>query len=171
MSARLDPEAEKNVAALATKVDGKDGILWGLASSPLVVPADGRNWAVALRKKRFKMPFTVTLDKFTHEFYPNTEIPKVYASEVTVHDNGGDRKAKIEMNAPLRDHGLIVFQSFFGPPNAPPGTPLYSGFAVVQNPSDQWPLTSCIVIAIGMTIAFSQKLYRYINAQAASRKA
>jgi hypothetical protein len=171
MSAKLENEAEHNIAALYTKIDGKDGILWGLERFPISVNAGGRTWAVALRKKHFKVPFTITLDKFSHEFYPNTEIPKVYASEVTVHDQGGTHGAKIEMNAPLRDHGVIVFQSFFGPPNAPPGTQLYSGFAVVENPSDQWPLTSCIVIAIGMVIAFGQKLYRYTQIQSAARKA
>ncbi|MEZ0230576.1 MAG: hypothetical protein ACAI25_18285, partial [Planctomycetota bacterium] len=95
-----------------------------------------------------------------------------YKSDVLVTDAAGkQRGAKIEMNQPLRDGGLIVFQSSWGPENAPPNTPLYSGFAVVKNPSDQWPLWSCIVIAIGMIIAFGQKLVRYIEIQKNERNA
>jgi hypothetical protein len=166
----LDKEAENNVATLYCKVNGKDGILFGMEQFPLLVDAKGK-WAIALRKKRYKMPFTVTLEKFTHELYPNTGIAKVYASDVTVAEDQSERHAKIEMNAPLRDHGLVLFQASWGPEAAPPGTPLYSVFAVVQNPSDQWPLISCIVIAVGMLIAFSEKLLRYIRAQQAERKA
>jgi hypothetical protein len=158
-------EAEANVATIFMKANGQDHILWGAAVHPSIVDAGGKKWAVALRKKRFKMPYSITLDKFTHEYYPNTRTPKVYKSDVTVSGQGGQRGAKIEMNQPLREGGLIVFQSSWGPEGAPAGTPLYSGFAVVKNPSDKWPLWSCIVIAIGMVIAFGQKLVRYIQVQ------
>ncbi len=164
-------EAEQNVAAVFMRANGAEQILWGMAAYPSIVEGGGKKWAVALRKKRYKMPYSITLEKFTHEYYPNTRTPKVYASDVTVARENGKRGSKIEMNQPLRDGGLIVFQSSWGPENAPPGTKLYSGFAVVRNPSDQWPLYSCIIIAIGMLIAFGQKLLRYIEIQQNERKA
>lgn len=164
-------EAEANIAAVFMKVNGADSILWGAAAYPTIVDAGGTRWAVSLRKKRFKMPYTIRLDKFTHELYPNTMTPKVFLSDVTVVESSGTHGAKIEMNQPLREKGLVVFQASWGPEGAPAGTPLYSGFAVVQNPSDSWPLWSCIVIAIGMIIAFSQKLLGYIRVQQVERKA
>lgn len=166
----LSKEAETNVPALVAKVNGQGALLWGMERYPLIVDAGGHKWAIKLRKKRFKMPFEVRLDKFSHELYPNTNIAKVYKSEVTVTEGGTSREAKIEMNAPYRDRGLVIFQSSWGPQDAPPGTPLFSGFAVVENPSDQWPLISCIVIAIGMAIAFGQKLTRYVEIQQSERK-
>lgn len=164
-------EAEQNLPAVYMTVNGSQQILWGAAIYPQVVDGGATKYAVALRRKRYRMPFTVRLDKFTHELYPNTQTPKVYKSEVTVSDGATTRPAKIEMNAPLRDRGLVLFQASWGPEGAPPGTPLFSVFAVVENPSDSWPLWSCIIIAIGMTIAFGQKLLRYINAQSVERKA
>jgi hypothetical protein len=39
----------------------------------------------------------------------------------------------------------------------------------VKNPSDQWPLWSCIVIGIGLVVHFGTKLLRYAQKQAARR--
>jgi hypothetical protein len=60
---------------------------------------------------------------------------------------------------------LVLFQSSWGPPNARPGERLFSVFSVVRNPSDHWPLYSCIVIGVGLLIAFTQKLMKYVRAQ------
>ena len=72
------------------------------------------------------------------------------------------------MNSPLRHKGLILFQASFQ--EFPDGT-FSSTFAVVKNPSDHWPLVSCIVIACGMLIAFTQKLVRYVSVQSSMRNA
>jgi hypothetical protein len=71
---------------------------------------------------------------------------------------------------PLRDKGLILFQSSWGPQDAAPGDDLFSVFSVVRNPSDHWPLYSCIVIAIGMAITFIQKFLAYSKQQAKTLK-
>ena len=34
--------------------------------------------------------------------------------------------------------------------------------AIVNNPADQWPLYSTIIIALGLTIVFSEQLIRYL---------
>ncbi|HVY62434.1 MAG TPA: cytochrome c biogenesis protein CcsA [Planctomycetota bacterium] len=167
------PEAEQNVAGLYVHVEDRegqappqDGILWGGERDPLVVSVGGREWALDLRKKRYKMPFTIVLDKFTHEEHPRTGIARVFMSEVTKVEDGVPQRVRIEMNQPLRHRGLVLFQASWGPSNARPGDPLFSTFAVVRNPSDQWPLISCIVIALGMLIACVQKLAKYMKAQA-----
>ena len=80
-------------------------------------------------------------------------MPRVFKSDVLVRAEGSQPESMlIEMNAPLRRDGVIAFQSSWGPQNAGPGDRLFSVFTVVENPSDQWPLWSCIVIGIGREI-------------------
>lgn len=75
------------------------------------------------------------------------------------------------MNEPLRYEGFTLFQSGWGPQNAGPGEPLFSTFSVVNNPADQWPLYSCLVISAGLLIHFLQKLFSYLRAENRRRTA
>ncbi len=172
----LELEHERNVAGCRITVDHGDGraptegLLWGFERAPMTVDAaDGRRFGITLRKKELPMPFTVKLDEFTHEYYPNTMIPKVYMSDVTVIDEDGPAKHKIRMNEPLRQDDMIVFQSSWGPTNARPGERLYSGFSVVENPADQWPWYSMWVIAAGMLLHFGLMLLRFIDRESVAR--
>jgi len=164
-------EAEQNVAgayAAAVLPDGtrREGILWGLAEGPWTVRADGADWLVDLRRERYPMPFTVALDVFTKEEHPRTSMPSSFSSDVTVIEGSSSRPVKIEMNEPLRDRGLVLYQASWGPSNARPGDPLFSTLSVVRNPADQFPLYACIVIAIGLVLHFSRKLLGYMRLEA-----
>jgi hypothetical protein len=168
-----EKEAEQNFAGLyATFTDKKSGkktesILWGAARKrfPLTVVADGQAWLVTLRKRRFPLPFSIRLDQFTYETHPGTMQPSVYLSDVTKIEGGREQSLKITMNEPLRHEGYTLYQSGFGPDGVPPGQPHYSVFAVVKNPSDQWPKWSCYVIALGLLWHFGSKLIRFIRSQ------
>jgi len=165
-----EEEAEANIAGVYATARSATGgeqtaILWGLAERPWVVESGGRRWAVHLRHKRYRMPFSIHLDKFTKLEHPGTDIPSEFSSDVTQSSGSEERAILIRMNEPLRDEGLVLFQSSWGPPNARPGERLFSVFSVVRNPSDHWPLYSCIVIGIGLLIAFTQKLMKYVKAQ------
>ena len=70
---------------------------------------------------------------------------------------------KIEMNRPLRDQGLVLYQASWGPANARPGTPLFSTLSVVRNPADQWPTWACLVIFLGLVIHFGRRLWIYVR--------
>ena len=85
---------------------------------------------------------------------------------MTVFEGGTSRGVKISMNEPLRDGGLVLYQSSWGPSTAKPGDPLFSTFSVVRNPADQYPLYSCIIISIGLVLHFSRKLTKYVRAEA-----
>ena len=169
----MEPEAEGNLAGLYATVRSIAGeetaILWGLSEDPWVVEMDERRWAVVLRHRRLRMPFGIRLDDFTKLEHPGTDIPSEFSSDVTQLGSEGDRAVLIRMNEPLRDGGLVLFQSSWGPPNAKPGEPLFSVFSVVRNPSDHWPLYSCIVIGLGLLLTFSEKLRRYVTAQSLLR--
>jgi hypothetical protein len=174
MERELEAEAEGNLAgvyatARSSSTADQTGILWGLSEEPWVVEAGERRWGVVLRHRRLRMPFGIRLDDFTKLEHPGTDIPSEFSSDVTQLSSEGDRAVLIRMNEPLRDGGLVLFQSSWGPPDARPGEPLFSVFSVVRNPSDHWPLYSCIVIGVGLLLTFSAKLKRYVRAQSALR--
>ncbi len=167
-SQKKEKEAGWNMAACYATVEKpgappEDGILWGNARAPWTVTAGDRAFGISLRKKRFPMPFTIRLEDFRHEFHPGTRMPRKFESDITVIGDGPPTPVEIKMNEPLRRGGIVVFQSTWGPQDAMPGQPLFSGFSIVRNPSDQWPLIGCIVIAIGMLIQFGLKLLRYVR--------
>lgn len=173
-----ETESEANVTALYVDVvddQGEvldEGILWGMENQPWTVQVEDRAWLVKLDRERWKIPFTVHLDDFTHEFHPNTGTPRVYKSDITKIEDGTREKVVIEMNEPLRHHGYILFQSGWGPQEngrPVPGTP-YSVFAVWRNPSskvllipvEHWPLVTVSIAAFGIALHFLLKLFRHL---------
>lgn len=64
---------------------------------------------------RADLPFTVTLDEFQVEYYPQTDIPKDYNSYVTISSGAHSIRARIYMNHPLRYHGYRFCQSSYDP--------------------------------------------------------
>ena len=176
--ADLPPE-QKNIAVpgavvTATPKDGgptRSAILWTAAPYPWLLQAGGKTWAIDLGMRRYRMPFAIHLDTFTHEYHPGTRMAKLYRSDVTKVEQGVEQAVKISMNNPLRHRGYTLFQSSWGPQNARPGERLFSRFSVVKNPSDHWPLYACIVISIGLVIVYGQKLVQYVRSQAALRSA
>ena len=166
-----DPTSERNIAGAYATVRPRyggapvDGVLWGLARAPWTVQTGGRTYAIDLRHRRWRVPFTITLDQFIRELHPRTGIPASFMSIVTLTQHGASRKVEIKMNEPLRHEGYTFFQASWGPQNAGPNTPLFSQFAVVNNPADQWPLYSCVVVTIGLLIHFTQRLLRHLRAE------
>ncbi len=168
-----DKQAERNAAGLYATLQPASGeateaILWGLSPIPLTVETGGKTWVLDLRKERFQMPFAVALDQFIHEMHPGTQMPRKFESHVRKIENGVEQSVTISMNAPLRHRGFILYQASWGPPNAQPGEPLFSVFAVVSNPADQFPLYACVVISLGLCVHYARNLLLYIREQSES---
>lgn len=167
----LEKEAERNLAGATVRLlpsaggDAKVSFVWSMAIAPWAVEVDGKSYAITLRHKQYDAPFTITLNKFIRDLHPRTMMASNFESEVTKTQGSSTRKLNIRMNEPLRDEGYTFFQASWGPENAKPGEPLFSTFAVVKNPADQWPKYACYVIGIGMLIHFAQKLAGYIRQQ------
>jgi hypothetical protein len=167
----LDPEAERNVAGAYVLAKEKasgathEAILWGLSESPWSLTVDGKKYTVDLRRKRYPLPFTIALDKFHQENHPGTGMASMFMSEVTKIEGDTKTPVKIQMNEPLRHMGYTFYQASWQPPDPATGRPVRSTLAVVKNPADQWPLYSCIIITIGLTIHFVGKLGKYIRAE------
>ena len=79
-------------------------------------------------------------------------------------EGGVEEKVKIWMNHPLRHGGFTLFQRSFGSAEGDPRMGRqYSVFDVVNNPADQWPLYSLIIVGVGMGVHFVQKLWSYLK--------
>ncbi len=60
------------------------------------------------------LPFAVELKKFIVEYY-STGMPKLFASEIVIHDRETGEKipARVEVNHPARHKGIEIYQSSF----------------------------------------------------------
>ena len=157
-------DAENTAAALVEPV-AADGTSFGvfLLSNDLPAPQgftlDGRNWRLALRPRRYYLPFSLTLADFRHDVYPGTDIPKNFSSLVRLKDpeRSEDRDVLISMNAPLRHGGRTFYQASFGE-----GDKL-SVLQVVRNPGWTLPYLSCLLVALGLLWHFGLSLRRSLR--------
>src|ERR1044072_9422435 len=89
---RATAQDERDVPSAAIEILPRDGGSLGtwLVSDALGAPqtfiCGGRTSMVTLRPARYYKPYSVTLQKFTHEKYAGTEIPKDFSSKVTLID-------------------------------------------------------------------------------------
>ena len=123
----------------------------------------GKNYELSLRRTRHYVPFTVQLDKFTHEKYPGTETPRRFASDVTIKEGASSFGYNISMNQPLRHAGLTFFQSSFG--NTKDGKSL-SVLQVVRNPGWLLPYISVSIMSLGLVWHFGFSLLRFLRGRA-----
>lgn len=114
----------------------------------------GRNWKLALRPARYQQPFSITLQKFSHDLYPGTQIPKNFSSRVTLRDPERtlEREALIYMNHPLRYRGQTFYQAGFQEGDTA------TILQVVRNPSFLAPYLACVIVALGLFVQFGYHL-------------
>lgn len=124
----------------------------------------GGSWRIALRLQRFYKPYTLTLQRFTHETYAGTDIPKNFASRVTLIDpeRAVKRTVLIYMNHPLRYRGETFYQSGFE--KGDQATILQT----VHNPTFVAPYIGCVVIAAGLIFQFAQHFVRFSRGRKAA---
>jgi hypothetical protein len=122
--------------------------------APQTFSCDGRTWQLVMRPARYYKPYSVTLQKFTHERYVGTEIPKNFASKITLIDpeRSVDRNVLVYMNHPLRYRGETYYQAGFEKDDRT------SILQVVRNPSFLAPYVACIVVAAGLLVQFGYHL-------------
>jgi len=147
---------ERDVPSAAIEILPKDGSSLGtwLVSDALGAPqtfaCGGRTWMIRLRPSRYYKPYSVTLQKFTHEKYAGTEIPKNFSSKVTLIDSerSVNRDVLIYMNHPLRYRGETFYQAGFQPDDSA------TILQVVHNPSFIAPYVACVIVAAGLLVQF-----------------
>jgi hypothetical protein len=153
---RATAQDERDVPTAAIEIVPTDGGSLGtwLVSDALGAPQTfscaGRTWMIAMRTARYYKPYSVTLQKFTHERYPGTDIPKNFASKVTLIDpeRSVNRDVLIYMNHPLRYRGETFYQAGFEPNDQA------TILQVVRNPSFIAPYVACVIVAAGLLVQF-----------------
>lgn len=148
-------EDERNVPTAYVELVGPDGSLGTWVVSPVLgMPQrfdyGGRKWRMVMRAERHYQPFSLTLEKFSHDIYPGTDIPKNFSSKVRINmpDGSSPREVLIYMNNPLRYAGLTYYQASFA------NNDHTSILEVVRNPSWLVPYIACSAIALGLVIQF-----------------
>jgi hypothetical protein len=163
----LNQEAWVDGAFVKAKLkDGTEqsGIIWRFAAAPFSIKVGDEVWGVSLARRTWKLPFVVKLDKFEREVHPGTEQARRFTSHVTVIEGGEEHKRVITMNEPLRSKGFAFFQQSFDMRQDSSGAMVTSSqFQVAKNPSDHWPLISCITAGIGLLIHLFWRLARYLR--------
>jgi len=150
-----DARAQYGVGAAYVELNGVQGSLgtW-LVSDGLGAPQTfaygGRTWMITMRPARYYKPYSVTLQKFTHEKYAGTEIPKDFSSKVTLIDpeRSVNRDVLIYMNHPLRYRGETFYQAGFQKDDSA------TILQVVHNPSFIAPYVACVIVAAGLLVQF-----------------
>ena len=165
---RLPPvttdDAENTAAALIEPVT-PDGKSYGtfLVSNALGAPQsfvhEGKTWRLALRNRRYYLPFSITLKDFRHDVYPGTDIPKNFSSLIRLKDpvTAEDRDVLISMNDPMRHGGRTFYQASFGKDDT------LSVLQVVRNPGWTLPYLSCLMVALGLLWHFGAMLRRSLK--------
>ena len=159
---------DRDVVSAAVEIFATQGSLgtW-LVSDALGAPqtfsAGGRTWQLVMRPARYYKPYSVTLQKFTHEKYPGTEIPKNFASTVTLidQDRSVNRNVLIYMNHPLRYRGDTYYQAGFERDDRT------TILQVVRNPSFLAPYVACIIVAAGLLVQFGSHLVGFARRERA----
>jgi len=147
-------EDERNMPSAYVELVGPDASLGVyLVSTALGNPQKfdyaGKSWKMVMRPVRHYQPFSITLEKFSHDIYPGTDIPKNFSSRIRINgpDGGAGREVLIYMNNPLRYAGLTYYQaSFIGDHT--------TVLQVVRNPSWLIPYIACAAIALGLIVQF-----------------
>jgi hypothetical protein len=155
---------EQNLGAIIANIKPKDGpvqraILWEAAFHAFTVRTGDTAHTLTLTRRKWKLPFAIRLESFEREVHPGTEKPKRYTSHVTKLDDGREAPHVITMNVPLRDQNFVLYQASFS--QGQRGS--QSVFTVASNPSDQWPLWSCIAVGLGLLLHFMMSLTRFLK--------
>ena len=162
---------ERDVPAAAIEIQPKDGsaslgtwLVSDALGAPQTFSCAGHNFRIAMRTARYYKPYSVTLQKFTHERYAGTEIPKNFASKVTLIDpeRNVNRDVLIYMNHPLRYRGETFYQAGFQQDDRA------TILQVVHNPSFLAPYVACVIVAAGLLVQFGFHLVGFARKRRAA---
>jgi hypothetical protein len=180
-AASNDDQVDQRAAVVEPIAGGKSYGKW-LVSTALGAPQsfvhEGHTYALSMRFAREYLPYSLTLEKFSHDVYPGTDIPKNFSSLVHLSDAeeralpatggarqrgaSGGRDVLISMNQPLRHAGKAFYQASFGKGDT------LSILQVVENPGWLLPYVSCALVGAGLLLHFALSLGRGIRRRAAA---
>ena len=143
--------AEEGPAAAMVAIESSDEPVWLVEDGPdvLVPTGDGgtETWRLVHTEP---LPFWIRLDKAERAFYPNSSIPRVYASTVRigVSPNADGSPQIVETNKPLSSHGWRAFQSEYGDGDGRP----WSGLLLAKDPGAPMAGLGVLVLLLGILV-------------------
>jgi len=156
---------EENAAGCYVDIIPKSGeskktrlLLYGPVGDAITATVDGKIYGFTLVREVWPMPFRVRLEESVGEYYPGTRKPSSFMSVITRLAGGDEKQFTIKMNEPMRYGGYTLYQARWSGETERP----QSGFAIVKNPSDQWPKYSLYISMLGLFIHFGVKLWSFI---------
>ncbi len=155
-SLALNKEPEKNLPGGIFEIQTAGGqsipfLLYGAASEATQIKIGQNRFDFALRRKRYPLPFTLTLQDFTMERYPGTETARSYQSKVKIEYDGISREVLIYMNNPLRYKDFTLYQSSYAIDEW--GREI-STLAVVKNAGRLLPYIASFITFFGLVVHF-----------------
>jgi len=152
----LNKEPAKNLAGGIFKLLNQDRViakvlLYGGETQPTQIQVGKKTFNLMLRKKRFPLPFFVTLLDFKKELHPGTQIARSYESKVRLNYQDIERDTLIYMNEPLRYKTFTLYQASYSIDSLGRER---STLAVVNNVGRLLPYFACLVVVTGLLIHF-----------------
>ena len=126
-------------------------IVYGGEPNPTAISLNGQNYNVQLRRKRWPLPFLLTLKDFRMERHPNTEVARSYESTVTISHDNVTRDILISMNEPLRFKDFTLYQSSYAIDQMGRES---STLAVVKNSGRILPYVASLLTFAGLAVHF-----------------
>jgi len=166
----VDDRVDLSAAVVEVVANGQRQGAW-LVSNAIEAPQPftfgGRTYQLAMRTQRQYLPYALTLEKFRHDVYPGTDIPKNFSSLVRLKNpgTGEDRNVLIFMNQPLRYDGKAFYQASFGKNDT------LSVLQVVSNPGWLLPYISTVLVTLGLLVHFGISLRRGVRRAGAATAA
>ena len=171
----LDPlkresEPERNfpggIFVFRTGKEPVELVLHSLMRGTVPLEIGGEEYAVALQRKQYQLPFSIHLKDVMQEVHEGTSVARNYQSKVDMIMGGVPRAIDIKMNEPLREGNLTFFQANYE--RLEDGSEA-SRFAVVRNSGRILPYIASGVTVGGLIVHFLMMLATHMKR--AARKA
>ncbi|MCA9406686.1 MAG: cytochrome c biogenesis protein ResB [Candidatus Omnitrophica bacterium] len=115
---KVNIEREKNVPGGIFRLKGSAHdelpvLLYGNDPNPVRVKLKNGDYNLMLRRKRYELPFTITLNDFEMTTHPGTNVAKSYKSYATIAHDALSRDIEIYMNHPFRYKDYTLYQASY----------------------------------------------------------
>ena len=155
-SVKFNKEPEKNFPGGVFEINDGKGfrqslLLYGKEVKPAQLTIGQETYNFILRRKKFPLPFTLTLKDFEIEVHPGTEVARSYKSKVLIENDKLSRDVIIYMNHPLRYKDFTLYQASYA---IDAKGREYSTLAVVKNAGRILPYVASLLVFLGLVTHF-----------------
>ncbi len=150
-----DPQPAVQVELTGDTAPQRTWLLWAQPASLTLGPD---TLDLMLQANEVELPFAIRLDRFDVEDYPNTQMPAMFRSSVTLIDTQRheQHKVQIEMNRPLQYRGWSFFQNSYS--IDPQHRQRVSVLAASKDPGKPILFTGALLLVAGTVILSCQRL-------------